>query len=183
MKTILVHFADGFEEIEALTPVDVLRRAGYNVIMVSVTGKQQVSSNHNIGVNTDMLFEDADYEQADVLIMPGGMPGAATLNAHEGLRIKIAEFNQAGKFLAAICAGPMVLGQLGILSGKTVTCYPGFEEHMKGAKVTKNLVEKDGNIITGKGPGAAMKFAFTLVEILSGKGKADELKNKMMVED
>ncbi len=183
MKTIFVHFADGFEEIEALTPVDVLRRAGYNVKMLSVTGKQMVSSNHDVAVKTDLLFEDADYEQADVLVMPGGMPGAATLNAHEGLRIKITEFNNAGKILAAICAGPMVLGELGILDGKTVTCYPGFEEHMKGAKVTKNLVEEDGNVVTGKGPGAAMKFALTLVEKLSNKGKADELKVKMMVED
>ncbi len=183
MKTIFVHFADGFEDIEALTPVDVLKRAGYDVKMISVTGNKLVSSNHDVRLQTDILFEDADYSNADVLVMPGGMPGAATLNGHEGLRSKIIEHNNAGKLLAAICAGPMVLGQLGLLKGKTVTCYPGFEEKLTGANVTGNLVEVDGNFITGKGPGAAMKFSFTLVEKLSSKDKADELAKKMMVEE
>jgi len=182
MKKIYVHFADGFEEIEAITPVDVLRRGGCDVTMVSVTGNKLVKGAHGVTFTTDKLFEEVNYNDVDMIMLPGGMPGAKNLDNHAGLKGKILEMNQKGKWVTAICAAPLVLGHLGILKGKKATCYPGFESDLIGANSTGNSVEIDGNIITGKGPGIATKFALTLLEILEGKQKADEVKKAMMVE-
>lgn len=164
MKTIFVFLADGFEEIEAITPIDVLRRAGLNVQTVSVMDKQTVSGAHGIPVVADKMFVDIHSEDAEMLLLPGGLPGATNLDAHQGLSDMIMAFASEGKALAAICAAPLVFGNRGLLQGKKATCYPGFESYLTGAEYTAALVEIDGNFITAKGPGAAMDFAFAIVE-------------------
>jgi 4-methyl-5(b-hydroxyethyl)-thiazole monophosphate biosynthesis len=150
--------------------------------MVSVTGNKLVKGAHDVTFTTDKLFEEVTYKDVDMIMLPGGMPGAKNLDNHAGLKGKILEMNQKGKWVTAICAAPMVLGHLGLLKGKNATCYPGFETDLTGANSTGNSVEIDGNIITGKGPGVAAKFALTLLEVLEGKQKADEVKKQMMME-
>ena len=167
MKTIYVFLAEGFEEVEALTPVDVLRRAGLPVKTVSVTGVLTVNGAHGVPVVADMVFEEVKEGDAEMIVLPGGLPGATNLDAHEGL--------------SAICAAPLVYGKRGLLKGKKVTCYPGFEKYLEGAEYTAALVEKDGNFITGKGPGAAMAFSFAIAEKYVGAEKVTELKQGMMI--
>jgi 4-methyl-5(b-hydroxyethyl)-thiazole monophosphate biosynthesis len=181
MKTIFVHLANGFEEMEALIPVDVWRRAGFHVYTVSVTGKNTVTGSHNIPVVADLLFDDADYEMADMLFLPGGMPGATNLDAHKCLHEKIHEANQKGKFLSAICAAPLVLGHLNLLKNKRATCFPGYEKELFGADFTGANVEIDGNIITAKGAGVALEFALKVVEMDKGKEFSMQLAAKMQV--
>ena len=182
MKTIFVFLAEGFEEIEALTPVDVLRRAGLSVQTVSVMDEQVVAGAHGVPVLADKMFAEINPEDAEMILLPGGLPGATNLDAHEGLSRMILDFAAAEKPLAAICAAPLVLGNRGLLQGKKATCYPGFETYLQGAEYTAALVEKDGNIITGKGPGAAMEFAFAIVEKYCGIDKVSELKQGMMIQ-
>ena len=181
MKTIFVFLADGFEEIEAITPIDVLRRAGLNVQTVSVMEEQIVAGVHGIPVVADKMFADIHFEDAEMLLLPGGLPGATNLDAHQGLSDMIMEFASEGKALAAICAAPLVFGNRGLLQGKKATCYPGFESYLIGAEYTAALVEIDGNFITAKGPGAAMDFAFAIVEKYCGIEKVNELKSGMMI--
>ncbi|EJX07665.1 ThiJ family intracellular protease [gut metagenome] len=181
MKTVYVFFADGFEEIEAFSVVDVLRRAGIQVVMISVTPDEIVKGAHGISVLCDKNIVNCDFYDASMLVLPGGMPGASTLGVCKDLCRLLQQFAESDKPLAAICAAPMVLGQLGLLQGKRATCYPGFEQYLDGADYTAALVETDGNIITGKGPGAAMSFAFALVECLLGEAKVEELKEAMIV--
>ena len=182
MKTIFVFLAEGFEEIEALTPVDVLRRAGLSVQTVSVMDEQVVAGAHGVPVLADKMFAEINPEDAEMILLPGGLPGATNLDAHEGLSRMILDFAAAEKPLAAICAAPLVLGNRGLLQGKKATCYPGFETYLQNAEYTAALVEKDGNIITGKGPGAAMEFAFAIVEKYCGIDKVNELKQGMMIQ-
>lgn len=182
MKTIFVFLAEGFEEIEALTPVDVLRRVGLSVQTVSVMDEQVVAGAHGVPVLADKMFAEINPEDAEMILLPGGLPGATNLDAHEGLSRMILDFAAAEKPLAAICAAPLVLGNRGLLQGKKATCYPGFETYLQGAEYTAALVEKDGNIITGKGPGAAMEFAFAIVEKYCGIDKVNELKQGMMIQ-
>lgn len=181
MKTVYVFLADGFEEVEAFTPIDVLRRAGLQVITVSVMETQMVEGAHGVSVMADVLFDNIERDAADMLLLPGGMPGATNLDAHKGLGELILSYAAAGKTLAAICAAPLVYGKRGLLEGKKATCYPGFEGYLNGAEYTATLVEQDGNFITGKGPGAAMDFAFTIVEKFCGADKVKELKQGMMI--
>jgi len=183
MKKVFIHLADGFEEVEAITPIDVLRRAGCEVTTVSISGKREVTSTRGVTILADKLFEEADYNGADMIVLPGGQPGADNLNRHNGLKAQIEIYRNRNKDIAAICAAPLVLGSAGVLKGKRATCYPGVEGKLTGATCTGNLVETDGNIITGKGPGAAMAFALTLVERLVGKAKVEELKNAMIIEE
>ena len=182
MKTIFVFLADGFEEIEALTPVDILRRAGLSVKTVSVMGEQVVAGAHGVPVLADVMFDEVNAEDAEMILLPGGLPGATNLDAHQGLSRMILDFAKEEKPLAAICAAPLVFGNRGLLEGKKATCYPGFETYLKGAQYTAALVEKDGNFITGKGPGAAMEFAFAIVEKYCGMDKVNELKQGMMIQ-
>lgn len=181
MKTIYLFLAEGFEEIEALTPVDVLRRAGLPVKTVSVTGDLAVSGAHGVPVVADMSFEEVKAEDAEMIVLPGGLPGAANLDGHAGLGKLIFALAEAGKPLAAICAAPLVFGKRGLLKGKKATCYPGFENFLEGAEYTAALVQTDGNFITGKGPGAALAFAFAIVEKYCGAEKVKELKQGMMI--
>ncbi len=179
---IAIQLAEGFEEIEAISIIDVLRRADFEVIVVSTTSKTEVSGSHGIKIIADTLFEEVDFPNIDMIILPGGMPGTNNLMKHGGLRERILNFNDDHKALGAICAAPIVFGELGLLKGKDATCYPGFEECLRGAIVTNLPVETCDNIITGKGPGAAINFALKIVEMYKGKKEADELATQMTVE-
>lgn len=172
--------ANGFEDVEALAPLDILRRGGQDVVTVSITGSEFVTSAHSVTLKADAVFENVDLSDADLLMLPGGMPGSTNLNAHEGLRNAIVEHYEAGKPIAAICAAPMVFGSLGLLEGKRATCYPGCEATMKGATYTRELVTIDGNIITGEGPAAAFPYGYAILEILAGKEVADTLREGMI---
>ncbi len=180
---IYAFLATGFEEVEALGPIDVCRRAGLEVKTVSITGEQIVEGAHGVGILADSLFEDNDYSDAELLFLPGGMPGATNLDAHEGLCNAITVHHKAGKPLAAICAAPLVFGNLGISQGKTMTCYPGFESYLKGAEYTGALTETDGVLFTGKGPAAALQLGYNIVEYFKGKEAAEALKQGMMYYD
>ena len=179
MKKVYVFFADGFEEIEAFASVDILRRAGLDVCMVSVTDDEIVRGAHQIPMLCDKNIVNCDFYDASLLLLPGGMSGAQTLGECEDLKRALQHAAKRGVTLAAICAAPMVLGQLGLLEGKKATCYPGFEKYLTGANCTGALVEHDGEIITGKGPAAALPFAFALVKHLIGEAKEKELKEAM----
>ena len=159
-----------------------LRRAGLNVVTVSVTGNRQVKGAHNIEMKADFLFEEVDYSKGKMIILPGGMPGAKNLNEHEGLKSQIIEYHANEKYLAAICAAPLVLGNLGILNGKKAVCYPGFETYLRGAKVLDVPYIVDNNIITGRGIGAALQFSLEIVRILKGSVNAEQLRKAMLVE-
>lgn len=181
MKNIAVHLAEGFEEIEAISIIDVLRRAEFSVNIVSVTGNFVVTGSHNIKIMADSLFDSVDYNLIDMIVLPGGMPGSKNLNNHEGLKQQILTFYENGKHLGAICAAPLVFGNLGILKGKKATCYPGFEEELEGAILSKKNVEQAGTIVTGKGAGVAIEFALKIVKMLNGKELAKELAEKLVV--
>ena len=174
--------AEGFEDIEALATGDILRRASIPVAMVSVTGQRVVKSAHGVAVTADALFESVEPElaSAQMLILPGGLPGSTNLAAHEGLCRAITAHAKAGGMLAAICAAPLVFGRLGLLEGRTATCYPGVEGELKGAATTGALVHGDGIIITGKGPAAAFAFAYALVDAIKGEGAHQPLAEGML---
>ncbi len=175
-----VFLADGFEEIEALAPIDVMRRAGLSVTTVSVTDSLTVTGAHGIPVVADTLFAQCDYADAALLFLPGGLPGATNLQAHTGLcQLLTAKASQPDVIISAICAAPLVLGGLGLLQGKQATCYPGFEDTMQGAHYTAAKVTVDGHIFTACGPGAAWELGFTFVEHFCGADKADALRSGM----
>ena len=176
MTKALIFLAEGFEEVEALTVVDLLRRAEIAVDMVSITDKQMVTGSHKITVEADVMFADADFAGADILILPGGMPGTNNLLAHEGLKEKLLAFaKDASKKVAAICAAPTVLGAHGILQGKNATCYPGHEDKLLGANIRKEPVVVDGDIITSRGLGTAIDFAAAIISAYCGEAKAEEI--------
>ncbi len=162
---VLVLLADGFEELEALTPVDVLRRADIEVITVGMSSKY-VKGAHGITVEADALAEDAPIDRADAVIFPGGMPGSLNLDASPWSDKFIERMLAAGGRLAAICAAPLVLGRRELLDGKRATCFPGFEGELKGAVVTGEPVVTDGSITTARDYRAAMEFADELVALL-----------------
>ncbi|MCM1287178.1 MAG: DJ-1/PfpI family protein [Clostridium sp.] len=179
MSKVNIFFAEGYEEVEALTVVDLLRRAGIDTDMISVTGDLNVTSSHKVTVKMDRLFEQAD-ENADMLVLPGGMPGTTNLAGHKGLADMIHRFNEAGKYIAAICAAPTVYGKMGLLEGKNATCYPGMENDLIGANKLTDKVVIDGNIITSRGLGTAIDFGLALVALLKGIGTAEELASKIV---
>lgn len=138
MAKVYEFLATGFEDIEALIPLDIMRRAGVDFKTVSVTGDRLVESAHGVKLEADLLIEEANFSDADLIMLPGGLPGATNLNAHEGVRRALVEQNARGKMIGAICAAPMVLGGLGMLEGKRATCYPGFEKYLEGADTPTN---------------------------------------------
>lgn len=180
MAKVYEFLTNGNEEVEALVPVDVLRRASAEVVLVSTTGDFEVVSAHGVKIVADCLIEDIDTSDADLLMIPGGMPGSELLCNHDAVRAAIWHQYDAGKLVSAICAGPMIFGSLGISDGRRMTCYPGFEHLLRGATYTGDLVTVDGNVVTGKGPGASFAYAFTLCEILFGKTTADALREGMI---
>lgn len=178
---VYVHLATGFEEIEAVTIIDVLRRAQVDVETVSISGELLVEGAHGISVKADKLFENVDYANCEMMVLPGGMPGTTNLGSHGGLIKELKAFAAKGGKVAAICAAPMVFGEEGLLEGKRAVIYPGMESHLKGAIIGAGEVETDGNIITSKGPGTAMAFALALAEILKGTAAVDNLKEAMLL--
>ena len=179
MKKAFLFLANGFEESEAIVPADILRRGGVELTVVSVTGKREVVSANKITVVADRLFDECDFGAADMLILPGGMPGAKNLNEHDALKKLLAQFAAQGGWVAALCAAPIVLGGLGLLEGCEATCYPGFEGQLAGATYTAQPTEIDGKIITGRGPGYAYGFGFALLAALMGEAVAKEVKAAM----
>ena len=175
MANVYVFTADGFEEIEGLTVVDLMRRAGAQVQMVSISDGLAVKGSHGIEIKADTFFEDVDFGQADLLVLPGGMPGTLHLGEHQGLTKLLTETAAQGKRVAAICAAPSVLGGLGLLKGKRAVCYPGFEDKLTGAQVGTEEVVTDGNITTSRGLGTAIPFALELISLLFGQEKAEEI--------
>ncbi|HYE82430.1 MAG TPA: DJ-1 family glyoxalase III [Clostridia bacterium] len=182
MKKVYIYLAEGFEEIEAITVVDVLRRAEIDARMISITGKKEVKGAHGITVSADEVFENTDSFGADMIVLPGGMPGTRYLGEHKGLTEVILGFAERNKPIAAICAAPSILGRLGLLDKKKAVCYPGFEETLKGAVLDEDIVSQEGNFITSRGPGTAIYFALKLVELLADNETAEELREGMIVQ-
>jgi 4-methyl-5(b-hydroxyethyl)-thiazole monophosphate biosynthesis len=180
MAKVYVFLADGFEDVEALIPVDVLRRGGVEVLTVSTNPDVMVESAHGVSICADIMFDEANYSDADLLMLPGGMPGASNLFAHEGVCEAVKAQFAAGKKVSAICAAPaVVLAQLGILDGKKATCYPGFEKMLTKAEYTGDLVTVDGNITTAEGPAAAFPYAYELLAQLVDKQTSDQIAEGM----
>lgn len=181
MKSICIFLAEGFEEMEALFPLDIMRRGGLSVKTVSVTGEKTVVSSHRVPIVADVLFEELNPEEVEMIVLPGGLPGATNLDAHEGLNDLILDFSAAHKPLAAICAAPLVYGKRGLLKGLKATCYPGFDKYLTGAEYTGNMVEVTENFILGKGPGAAAEFGFTILKKYAGAEKSLEVQKGMLM--
>ena len=180
MSKVYVFLAEGFEEIEGLTVVDLLRRAKIETEMVSVMDGKQIKGSHGIKVTADSMFAEVDFSDADLLVLPGGMPGKLNLGNHEGLCELLKKHYEDGKIIAAICAAPSVFGQLGLLNGRVATCYPGFESKLEGAIVCATKVAVDGNVTTAKGMGAAIDFSLKLIEQLSDQQTALEISEGIM---
>lgn len=176
---IYVLLANGFEEIEALAFVDILRRADINVEMISIDNTKYVTGSHMISVVADRMICDIN-EAADGIVLPGGLPGTYNLRDNSEVQRLLSEYNKSGKIIGAICAAPSVLGELGILKDKNATCYPSFEKKLTGANVLIDKVVVDGNIITSRGAGTAHEFALKFVEILKSKSEADNLRSSML---
>lgn len=182
MKRAFIFLANGFEEIEALATVDVLRRAGIETIIVSISDSLQVTGAHGVEVTANTVFTDNDYSANDWLIMPGGMPGASNLAIYAPLTTLIKNHHAKDGNIAAICASPaVVLSPLGILEGKEATCYPGFENGMNCCKVGFKPVIVDGNVITANGPGNTIAFALAIVANALCEEKAREVAEGMLI--
>ncbi len=182
MKKVYVFLADGFEDVEALIPIDVLRRGGVDVTTVSISDFPLVNSAHGVNVEADIMFEQGDFSDADLIFLPGGMPGASNLFAHKGVCKAVVDQFATGKKVAAICASPaVVLAPLGILEDKKATCYPGFESALaeNNATYTGALFTVDGNVTTGEGPAAAFPFAYELLSQLVNKQTSDQIAEGM----
>lgn len=182
MKDICVFFADGYEEIEALTVVDILRRASIPVKMVSITKEKEVTSSHQITVKMDALLSEVDFDKVEMIVLPGGMPGTKNLEACEALMEQVDAFVKAGRPVSAICAAPSILGHRGHLKGEKACCYPSLEDHLEGAEVLKDLSVISGNITTGRGMGAAIPFALSILERYQGKDAVKEMADKIVYE-
>ncbi len=174
MSKVYIFFADGLEEIEGLTVVDMMRRAGIDIDIVSINDKIKVTGSHNISIDADILLKDIQPSQADMFVLPGGLPGTTHLAENEVLGKILKEAAAAGKYVAAICAAPSVLGKYGILAGKHATCYPGFEDKLTEAYCSTDNVVVDGNVITSRGMGTAIEFSACLVSLLKKDNQAGE---------
>jgi 4-methyl-5(b-hydroxyethyl)-thiazole monophosphate biosynthesis len=179
-KKIYLFLAEGFEEVEGLTVVDILRRSGLGCTTVSIMETKEVTGSHKITIQADCLLREVDFSSADMLILPGGMPGTTNLGACEVLTEQLKSFHEKGKMLGAICAAPGVLGQNGILKGKKAACYPGCENNLIGAEVVFTETAVDGNIITSRGMGTAIPFGLAIVEHFLGKEAMEKLKKSIV---
>lgn len=180
MKKIAVFFAEGYEEIEALTVVDLCRRAGIDTKMVSVTENLIVTGAHQIPVMMDEKLDSLSFDELDMIVLPGGMPGTKNLEKVPALMDQVKTFAKNGKFVAAICAAPSILGHLGVLEGKRACCYPGFEAELTGAEVTYRTCETDGNVITARGMGCAIEFASAIIDQMCTIGKGEEIEAQII---
>lgn len=176
---VYVFLADGFEEVEALTPVDLMRRAGIEVKTVGVTG-EVVTGSHNIPVKADITIDEVELNnQIEMIVLPGGMPGTINLQNDVYVDQTIDFCVKNDKYLAAICAAPKILGGKGLLDGKEAICFPGFEDELVGAKLVDDIVAKDGKFITAKGAGAALKFGLKIVETFLSKEQAEKIEDSL----
>jgi len=180
MARVLVFLANGFEEIEALTVVDLLRRAGVDTVTVSITSDYSVAGSHRIVVDTDEIISETGFGEAEMIVLPGGMPGTKNLEANEILMEQVEAYLESDRYVAAICAAPTILGHRGLLNDKSACCYPGMHNQLTGAKVNFNEVSVDGKIITSRGLGTAIPFALKLVEILVDKATSDRLSDAIV---
>ena len=171
---IYMFLAEGFEEVEALAPLDLIRRAGLEIKTVGVGGKV-ITGSHGIPVTADMTDAELADNAPDMVILPGGMPGTKNLDASETVHKAIADAVKNDAYLCAICAAPMILGKLGLLKGKNAVSYPGFESYLEGATVPSEKVVRDGKIITAKGMGAAIEFGLAIVSALKDEKTAEDL--------
>lgn len=177
---VYVMIAQGCEEVEALAVVDILRRGGVPLSMVSINSQRVVEGAHRIKIEVDELIENLDFEDADMIVLPGGLPGSYNLADSEMLAQAIDKQYKKGGMLAAICAAPLVYGRMGLLHGVKATCYPGMENELVGAIYTGALTETDGQFITGKGPAAVFQFAYTLLAALKGEDVAEQVRQGML---
>lgn len=180
MGKVCIFFAPGYEEVEALAVVDLLRRAGIDTDMVSVTEEREVTSAHGVTVRMDKLFDEVDFEAMDMIVLPGGMPGTKNLEGYLPLMEKLDAFYKEEKCIGAICAAPSILGHRGMLKGRRACSFPEFESHLEGAEVTDNPAEISDFIITGRGMGCAVDFGLAIVEKFQGKEAAAALADKVI---
>ena len=180
---VYMFLAKGFEEVEALAPLDLLRRAGIEVTTVGIGGNK-ITGSHGITVKADVKGKKVKFDKIDMIILPGGMPGTKNLDANKKVHTAIDLAKEQDAYIAAICAAPMILGKRGDLNGKDAVCYPGFEEYLEGAKLHERNVKVaiDGKIITARGMGVAVDFGLALVEALCGNDKASELKHAIIAD-
>lgn len=178
---IYLFLAEGFEEIEAIAPIDIFRRADIQVTTISITDKKSVTGAHGITVMADNIFSEQKFEDNCFLFLPGGLPGTTNLDNHEGLKLLIQAQAKRGNKMAAICAAPSILGKLGILHNQEAICYPGFEKHLLHATLSNNDVVSSNNIFTAKAAGVALEFALTIVTDLKGKAIADAIRSGMFI--
>lgn len=172
--------ANGFEEVEALTVVDILRRAEIDVQTVSIYNSKTVTGGHGIAVTADITL--SEMKEGDMVFLPGGMPGVTNLEADKNVIQVLKDYEKNGKYIAAICAAPSILGHLGILKGKKAACYPGFEKDLIGAEVVFDKVVRDRKVLTSRGAGTAAELAFSIVSLLKSKELANTLRSGMIYE-
>ena len=177
---IAVFFANGYEEIEALTVVDLTRRAGIETWMISITDEKTVTGSHGITVSMDKTLSEVNFEEVDMIVLPGGMPGTLNLEACEPLMEKVKEFDANGKYISAICAAPTVFGHLGLLKGKKACCYPSMEDGLVGAEVTFEPTAVADHILTSRGMGTAIDFGLQIIARFQGQEAADEMAAKIV---
>ncbi len=178
---VYLFLADGFEEVEALCPLDLLRRAGITVQTVGVTGKS-VRGAHGVVVQSDITAEQIVLDRdLEMVILPGGMPGASNLAQSREVKNAVSYAYENGRYVAAICAAPMILGEMGILEGRVAVCYPGFEKYLKGAQISQKNVVVDETVITAKAMGAAYSFGLTLTQLLCSESTAEEIKRSIFL--
>ena len=174
-KKVYIFLADGFEDIEGLTVVDLMRRAGITITTVSIKNTKQITTAHSITMLTDQTFAETDFTDADMLVLPGGQPGTTNLGAFAPLTDLLKNFYNNGGRIAAICAAPTVFAQIGLLHGKKATAYPSCMEGLAGAERSQESVVVDGNVTTSRGLGTAVDFALSLIGQLLGEKKADKI--------
>lgn len=177
---VAVFLAEGFEEIEAISIVDVLRRGEAFVDVISIADSEYVEGGHHITIKVDKSFAGTQFDEYDILILPGGMPGTTNLSKHDQLCKLLVDFNNKGKKIGAICAAPSILGKLGILKNQEATCYPGYEDQLIGCNVNNRDIVTSNNIITAKGAGVAISFALELLKLSKDANYIEDLRKKMI---
>lgn len=180
MSKVYIFLADGFEDIEGLTVVDLMRRAGIDIQTVSIKATKEVITSHGISLLTDCIFSETDFSDADMLVLPGGMPGTRYLGEYKPLTDLLTDFYNKGGKVAAICAAPSVFAELGFLKGRKATSYPSFMDKLTGAVTTEESVAVDGNVTTSRGLGTAIDFALSLIAQLCGEEKAAEIADSVV---
>lgn len=175
MCKVGICMANGCEEIEALTVVDLLRREGFDACMISTTGEEIVKGSHNIEFRTNEMIENVSWDEYDAIVLPGGMPGTINLENNDIVQAALREMNEKGALIAAICAAPTILGHNGIAKGKTVTSYPGNDDAFEASRYVIESVVRDGNVITSRGMGTAIEFGLEIIKYFKGEEAASKM--------